>query len=272
MLLLLICLLWPASSDAYEFKAENEDGMTIYYGIDGTDAYVTSGDEKYSGNIKIPATVTYNSTEYTVNAVGKNAFYSCSGLNNISLPSSVTSIAEQAFYGCRNLVSIDIPASVTMIDSYAFQNCSNLERIELPEGLSTIGGYAFYGCSKIQVVHIPATVTSIGNFAFGGMDALNSIVVAPENSIYDSRQDCNAIIESATNTLVTGCMNSVVPDGIVTIGKGAFNFCSNLNSISLPSSVISIAEYAFASCRNLVSIDIPANVTLIDSYAFQYCI
>ena len=102
-LLIAACLLWPYYMDAYDFKATNENGITIYYNIDGNNAIVTSGDETYTGELKIPSTVEYNGKTFSVTAIGDNAFYFCSGLKAINIPASVTSIGNFAFAGCAGI-------------------------------------------------------------------------------------------------------------------------------------------------------------------------
>ena len=84
----------------------------------------------------------------------------------------------------------------------------------IPEGTTTIGGYAFYGCSSLQSITIPESVTEIGKDAFSGCNSLQSIVVAKGNPKYDSREGCNAIIETATNKLIVGCPSTTIPEAV----------------------------------------------------------
>jgi hypothetical protein len=101
--------------------------------------------------------------------------------------------------------------------------------------------------------------------------ALISITVDPGNQYYDSRDNCNAIIETKSKTLIAGCNNSVIPDSVTSIGSDAFYNCSGLLSITIPNTVTSIGSYAFSSCRGLTSITIPNSVTRIGNNAFQNC-
>ena len=129
----------------------------------------------------------------------------------------------------------------------------------------------FNRCSGLTSITIPNSVTSIGTSPFGGCDELTSIKVQEGNTKYDSRNNCNAIIETAANTLVTGCKNTVIPNSVTSIGERAFRSCSELTSITIPNSVTSIGEYAFYNCSGLTSIVIPNSVTSIGERAFYFC-
>ena len=161
---------------------------------------------------------------------------------------SVTSIGSSAFSGCTGLTSITIPASVTSIGSYAFRDCRCLTSITIGSGVISIGNQPFYGCY-----------------------ALASIKVEQGNETYDSRDNCNAIIETSTNTLIAGCMNTVIPESVTSIGSSAFHGLTGLTSITIPNSVTSIGSSAFSGCTGLTSITIPGSVTSIDYNAFGGC-
>ena len=173
-------------------------------------------------------------------------------IQTISMPVGLTHIGQWAFANCKNaeLTSITIPAGVTGIGDYAFQNCSTLESITFPENMETIGKWAFYKCTGLTSITIPASVTSIGVNPFG-TSGLESITVENGNTVYDSRNNCNAIIETATNKLISGCKNTVIPEDVVTIEKCAFEE-AGMVYITIPASVTSIATQAFNNCSNLV--------------------
>jgi len=160
---------------------------------------------------------------------------------------NVTSIGESAFFLCWDLTSLSIPASVT-----------------------SIGEDAFFLCWNLTSLSIPANVTSIGN-AFAGCSGLTSIIVDKGNTIYDSRENCNAIIETASNTLIVGCMNTTISDGVTSIGRYAFSGCKKLTSFTIPNSVTNIGEHAFSDCNALTSVTIPDGVTSIGDSAFYHC-
>ena len=206
-----------------------------------------------------------------VTLIGNYAFYYCTGFTSIEIPNSVTSIGNYAFFGCSGFASIEIPNSVTSIGELAFQNCTSLTSIEIPNSVKSIGDYAFRFCRGLTSIAIPNSVTSVGRDMLDGCTALTSIVVAEGNSVYDSRNNCNAIIETATNTLKLGCKSTVIPNSVTNIGNSAFSGCSGLTSVEIPNSVTSIGSYAFSGCKGLTSIEIPNSVTSIGSSAFNGC-
>lgn len=135
----------------------------------------------------------------------------------------------------------------------------------------SIVNVAFHSCHNLTSIMIPSNVTSIGNNAFYACSSLASIVVDGNNSIYDSRNNCNAIIETATNKLIKGSNTTIIPNGVTVINDSSFLQCTGLTSIIIPNSVTSIGEFAFASGTSLTSITIPNSVTSIGQGAFRNC-
>ena len=207
----------------------------------------------------------------SVMTIDNNAFDRCSGLTSITIPNSVTSIGRCAFEGCSGLTSITISGSVTSIGEYAFRSCSGLTSITIPNSVTSIGLDAFYGCSGLTSIMIPNSVTSIDWGAFGGCTNLTTIVVEEGNTIYDSRNNCNAIIETSSNKLIVGCKNTTIPNSVTSIGNYAFDRCSGLTSVTIPNSVTAISRWAFYRCSGLTSITIPNSVTSIEWGAFAGC-
>ena len=277
----------------YSVTSIGEDAFSLCSGLTSIEIpnSVTSiGDYAFGGcsgltSIEIPKSVTsigesafYVCSGLTsieipngVTSIGESAFYGCSGLTSVVIPNSVTNIGDDAFYNCSGLTSVAIPNSVISISDAAFQGCSGLTSVAIPNSVTSIGESAFYGCSGLTSIEIPGSVTSIGDWAFSYCSGLINIVVSEENPVYDSRNNCNAIIETATNTLVAGCKNTVIPNSVTSIGEGAFRGCSGLTSIEIPNSVTSIGEGAFYNCSGLTSIEIPNSVTFIGAYTFSAC-
>ena len=235
-----------------ECKEEEDDNTNII-------TYTTS-----DGEIVTPST----SDVFGVNILS-NEYKDGQGV--ITFDGPVTSIGFQAFRDCTSLTSITIPESVTSIGESAFGRCSSLTSVTIGSNVTSIGHIAFTGCSSLSSLTIPKSVTSIGNAVFSGCSSITSIVVESTNTIYDSRDNCNAIIETTTNTLIVGGQNTIIPNSVTSIGDRAFQGCSSLNSITIPNSVESIGDEAFCNCRSLSSITIGNSVTKIGLGAFAFC-
>ena len=216
LLFLAFVALWQ-SAFAYDFFAVAPSGQTLYYNIINGDAQVTyerSQSPRYanlSGHLSVPSTVSFAGIVYNVTSIGSHAFHGCIGLTSVTIPNSVTSIGNEAFSGCGYLTSVTIPNSVTSIGSFAFTCCSGLTSVTIPNSVTSIGDQAFFGCR-----------------------GLTSIAVDSNSLAYDSRNNCNAIIETATNTLVVGCQSTIIPNSVTSIGSYAFYSCSGLTSVTIP--------------------------------------
>lgn len=244
---------------AYDFKV---DGIAYnVVSLPDLTCEVTQSDTKYSGDIVIPSTVTYQGRKIIVVSIKETAFFSCSALTSVEIPNSVTTIGFSAFYECSSLCSVKIPDSVTTIGSYAFKYCSSLKSIEIPNSITKIGLEVFYGCSSLTSVKIPNSVTEIGNFAFGGCSAMTSIQIPTSVTVIGEHA-----FEYCTSLT---CIN--IPSSVTKIGTKAFIWCSSLTSALIPNSVTEIEGNAFERCSSLISIEIPNSITQIYSQTFYQC-
>ncbi len=228
----------------------------------------------------------------SLTAIPDSAFYGHTEITHMEIPASVTRIGKDAFNGCYNLTSVTLPDGLTQMGDRVFYGCSKLTSVTLPTALTQIGECAFMLCSKLNSVTIPASLTQIGKRAFSNCRALQSITVESGNPVYDSRGNCNAIIETASNTLTEGCLSTVIPSTVKTIGQYAFQGRSP-SIVTIPTGVETIASYAyyqcdvenlsfgetlksvgysaFGGCDNLTTISFGNSVETIGDYAFSGC-
>ena len=210
--------------------------------------------------------------ENGVTRIGDYAFSDCTALTSVTIPASVTYIDDYAFCDCTALTSVTIPSSVKKIYDYAFSR-SGLVTVTFAAGsqLTYIKSNAFNGCTALTSITIPASVTEMGSSVFASCPSITTMSVDANNTVYDSRDNCNAIIKKSNNKLIAGCQNTIIPNSVTSLATSAFNKCTTLTSITIPNGVTSIPGYIFDGCSGLTSATIPASVTYIDHYAFASC-
>lgn len=276
-----------------------DEANTTYENPEGSNAIVEKSSKTLVAgckNTKIPD---------DVKIIGAYAFCGCSDLKSIEIPDNVSEIQVAAFDDCSNLTAIHIPAGVDKIALGVFMGCSNLNSITIdsanrsyespgnanaiidkgtmtllegsnntviPEGVKIIWQNAFAERIHLKSITIPASVTSIVRMPFSDCDSLEEIKVDADNAIFDSRNNCNAIIESATNTLIAGCGKTVIPEGIETIGDSAFERVKTLTHVTIPKSVTEIRGYAFERCENLSTVNLQKGIQTIGYGAFTECV
>ena len=300
---ILLITAW-ATASAYDFMVDgiaynfNSDGKSVTVTHNSQGLPILDCYSNYTGSISIPVTVTYEGTTYSVTSIDMMAFSRCTGLTSVTIPNSIKQIEQGAFKGCSGLTEVTIPKSVTLLYAQAFADCSKLttvnfnaencshsdivyddgndeypsifagcplKNLNIGDSVTKIPAYLADGQSGLTSVTIPNSVTSIGYHAFEGCSGLTSIVVASGNRNYDSRNNCNAIIETESNTLIQGCNNTVIPESVTSIGGKAFYGCRGLTSVTIPKSVTEIGNDAFRGCSGLTSIVVASGNRNYDS-------
>ena len=252
-----------------------DEGNPWYDSRDNCNALIRTKSNKLmlgSSNSVIPNTVT---------TIADRAFSNNTGLLSLTIPPSVTTIGDGAFSGCGGLISIMVEEGNPTYDSR--DNCNALietakdslirgsNNTIIPQSVKAIAPYAFSGCNGLTSITIPSGIKSIGEYAFNGCAGPNllSIKVEEGNTVYDSRNNCNALIETATDSLILGCKNTIIPDEVTAIAPYAFSSCSDITSFIIPNSVRYIGDCAFVNCSNLSSVVLGNSVKVIGSFAFS---
>lgn len=236
VLVILVSNTVSSKADEYEsgdYRYEiNSDGYTI------TITQYMADDE----SVTIPSYI----DNYKVTIIGDGAFYN-KDANYVILPNTIEKICVCAFRYC-SMKEILLSNSVKVIENNAFEDCENLEKIYIPSGVQEIGNEAFVGCDNII-----------------------SIEVDSANSYFDSRENCNALVETKTNTLLRGCVNTTIPQSVTIIGSGAFAECNNLYNVEIPSNITKIESDAFYNCPDLKKVVVPESVTEMEGSVFSHC-
>ena len=230
--------------------------------LDLSDAkIVKGGDFYYEADLEYNGTHEYECYYTSNDKIGDYAFFRCSGLTSLTLPSGVTEIGDYAFFRCSGLTSLTIPSGVTEIGGNAFYCCSGLTSLTIPSGVTKIGDSAFDFCSGLTSLTIPSSVTWIGDNAFSGCSGLTSIPLPSGVTKigYSAFDGCSGLI------------SLTLPSGVTEIGGNAFYGCSGLTSLTLPSGVTEIGSRAFSGCSGLTSLTLPSSLTSIGDRAFRGC-
>ena len=253
---------------AYDFVVDG-----IAYNVLDNEVEVTSNipyqfGPNYGGMniVNIPSEVTYDGKTYAVTAIGDGAF-NRSMVKVVHLPNTIKVIGSAAFADC-GITSVWIPNSVTRICTYAFANGLVYADAPLCSKSPTFNENGYGG--GLTSLYVPSSVTVIERNAFYGCCDLKFIEVDQENPAYDSRNDCNALIETVTGVLLQGCSTTVIPNEVTSIGENVFFDCKDLTEIDIPESVTTIRYSAFAG-TGLTSLRIPNSITRLGQFCFYCC-
>ncbi len=258
------------------------EGIYTYDVIDGK-ATITKVDKSAAGKVTVPSKL----GGYTVAAVGNSAFYGCSSMTEVILPTTVQSIGAYAFQNCSAMTAINIPNGVTGISWNAFYKCSSLKSMTLPASIKTIGNSAFAHCTSLQSINLPAGVADIQEGAFYNCSALASVSIPDSvrhighQAFFNTAYYNNPASWTSSGLLINNnafiCAKTTFSgdyafkNGTTVIGDNAFYNCSGLTGIIIPASVDTVSSFAFYNCDSLKSVIIPDNITTISQEAFYDC-
>ena len=261
--------------------------------------------------------------------IGSGNFYKMESLEEVKMGNNVTTIGSYFFNECNSLVSIDMPDSITSLGYDSIHNCRKLRTIKMSAQIKDISWYSFTGLDSLEEIHFTditnwvqygiqnTDVTKVYDLYLNGekvtdliissttkfynsdcilygCKSIERVTVAEDNPYYDSRDNCNAIIDKSTNTLLRGFKNTTIPSSVtkigprafsktdivsidfsnsalISIGNDCFSGCTSLASIELPSTLTSIGSSCFYGCKSLTSITLPNSVTSIEYHCFSGC-
>lgn len=232
-----------------------------------------------------------------------NAFSGCISLKRINLPQSLKTIENEVFSGCISLTSLNIPQYVEDIGLEFFTGCTSLDTVVvdksnqkydsrlgcnaiiettadkliagcrtsfIPDGVREIDDDAFASI-PVTNIEIPGSVVKIGRRVFQHCDHLAAIKVDKNNTVFDSRNNCNAVVETASNTIVAACMNTMLDSTITTIGDYAFSGIPTPSILKIPEGITKIGNGAFSSNKYVNRLILPKSLERICQYAFGNC-
>ena len=236
-------------------------------------SYIKKVSVSHAGNIGDYAFYNCDSVQHVAvfnqGAIGNQAFYDCDGIITADIYNQ-GQIKSQAFYGCDEIQVVDL-SNTNFVGEKAFSSCPKLSDVVLRDGITEIKNEAFAFCESLKSIEIPNTVSRLGQKIFYACNALSAIVVSEANVTYDSRDNCNAIIERDNNNLIVGCNGTIIPQSVTSIGSYAFYGCEELLNVILNENITTLGANAFNECKNLKEIIIPNSVASVGSYCFSNC-
>ncbi len=277
LLISMVLLLSTLSIPSFAVTASGEcgenanwsynDGVLEIYGQGKTEDYGLLGDipwQEYKEDITkviIGEGITF---------VSSYAFYGCEALTDVELPSTLTELSDGMFYCCYSLKEIVLPSAITELPRGVFSACG-FESFDIPDTITVIGKHVFNACEYLESVTIPDSVTQIGDFAFLNTGLKSVTIPGSVKTIGGCESENEMAINEAPFQYCKNLESVTLLDGVETIGMGAFLDCPALKYIKIPDSVTAIEYAAFASCQSLESIVLPDSISSIDEYAFYDC-
>lgn len=233
---------------------------------------------EYFDDYVIPEYIFINGDNYKVTEIGSCSFPKT--MKSIFIPASICKIENYAFWFTLDsiLKEIHVAKDNKFYDSR--ENCNAVietatntlvvacDNTIIPDSVERISEGAFCAVA-IKSLYIGPNIMHI-DYNFAEIFGLESIIVSEQNKLYDSRENCNAIIETATNTLVKGCITTKIPQSVKRLGISSFSTIEELESFSIPNNIEYVDGYAFCNCTGLKYIEIPASIKKIDARAFSY--
>lgn len=256
LILLAVMFMVMSNATAYDFSAVNEGNVIYYEKLTASTVAVTYGSSygTYYGVVTIPETVTNEGKIYHVTEIGRAAFFNCSEMTGIVLPSTITAIGMTAF-GSSGIQSIELPSSLTELSGNVFHSCYSLSSITIPENVAKIGSYAFYHCTSLEEVEIPDNVVSISTSAFEGCLSLKKATIGKS-------------VKTVGTNVFSSCYSFetlIFNEGIEVIPR---MYVPDASEVTIPSSATAIADYAFTSCESLEHVDLSGDIITIGKGAF----
>ena len=211
---------------------------------------------------------------YGLLTIGTNAFSECTSLTKMEIPDTVVSVGSSVFSTCYNLKYVKLSSGMTSIPDSMFFNMDSLTTVVIPSGITRIEDTVFSGCDGLLTISLPKQISYIGVAAFSDCTKLQSIYVDEENPYFTSsmgvlfNKDMTKVIAYPAGKTYT---SYTIPDGVTTVGYGAFGGCKYLISVNFPNSLTKIEGSAFSDCIKLDELVFPANLEYIGQQAFHSC-
>lgn len=231
---------------------------------------------EYFDDFVIPEYIFINGDNYKVTEIGSCSFPKT--MQSIFIPASICKIENYAFWFAlhSSLKEIHVAKDNKFYDNR--ENCNAVietatntlvvacDNTIIPDSVERISEGAFCAVA-IKSLYIGPNIMHI-DYNFAEIFGLESIIVSEQNKIYDSRENCNAIIETASNTLIKGCKTTKIPASVKRLGNSSFSTTKEMESFCIPDNIELIEEYAFCNCTSLKEINIPPSIKSIGQFAF----